>query len=58
MKKSILIFLFILPSFLIAEELPASKAEGVFIAVGVGPRLPVGSFSSSTDLGYGLNLDK
>jgi len=57
MKKSILIFLLILPSFLIAEKLPASKAEGVFIAVGVGPRLPVGSFSSSTDLGYGLNLE-
>ena len=57
MKKTILIFLLILPSFLIAEKLPASKAEGVFIAVGVGPRLPVGSFSSSTDLGYGFNLE-
>ena len=57
MKKSILIFLLILPSVLFAEKLPASKAQGVFIAFGVGPRLPVGSFSSSTDLGYGFNLE-
>ena len=57
MKKTILIFFVILPSVLIAEKLPASKAQGVFIAVGVGPRLPVGSFSSSTDLGYGFNLE-
>jgi len=57
MKRSILIFLLLIPSVSFAEKLPASKAEGVFIAVGVGPRLPVGSFSSSTDLGYGLNLE-
>lgn len=57
MKKTILIFFVILPSVLFAEKLPASKAQGVFIAVGVGPRLPVGSFSSSTDLGYGFNLE-
>jgi len=57
MKRSILIFLLLIPTVSFAEKLPASKAEGVFIAVGVGPRLPVGSFSSSTDLGYGLNLE-
>ncbi len=57
MKKTILIFLLMFPSVLIAEKLPASKAEGVFIAVGVGPRLPIGSFSTSTDLGYGFNLE-
>ena len=32
MKKTILIFLLMFPSVLIAEKLPASKAEGVFIA--------------------------
>jgi len=57
MKNIILIFLVILSSVLFAEKLPASKAQGVFIAVGVGPRLPVGSFSSSTDLGYGFNIE-
>ncbi len=57
MKKTILIFLLIFPPVLFAEKLPASKAQGVFIAFGVGPRLPVGSFSSSTDLVYGFNLE-
>lgn len=38
-----------------AEEPPASKAVGVFLSVGVGPRLPVGSFAGTSDLGYGIN---
>jgi hypothetical protein len=36
---------------------PADKARGVFLAFGVGPRLPVSFFASSTDLGYGFNLE-
>jgi hypothetical protein len=40
-----------------AEEPPASKAVGVFLTAGVGPRVPVGSFAISTDLGYGINVD-
>lgn len=55
--------MFILLSFLLiqtnlhAEKPPASKAVGVFVAVGVGARVPVADFSNSTDLGYGLNLE-
>lgn len=52
---SILIFLF--TSMLFAGEPPASKAVGVFLAAGVGARLPVGDFSNSTDLGYGLSVE-
>lgn len=55
-KYLVLIFLLI-QSVLFAENSPASKAEGVFMAVGVGARLPVAEFSNSTDLGYGLNLE-
>jgi len=40
-----------------AGEPPASKAVGVFLAAGVGPRFPVGQFANSTDLGYGLMVD-
>jgi len=40
-----------------AGEPPVSKAVGVFLAAGVGPRLPVGQFANSTDLGYGLAVD-
>jgi hypothetical protein len=38
-------------------NLPADKARGIFLAVGVGPRLPVGTFSNQSDLGYGFNLE-
>jgi hypothetical protein len=40
-----------------AVEPPVSKAVGVFLAAGVGPRLPVGEFAGSTDLGYGFNIE-
>ena len=46
-----------MPSVLVAEKPPASKAVGVFLAVGVGARLPVSDFSNTTDLGYGLNVE-
>jgi len=55
--KKIFFILLIIPNLVYAGELPASKAVGVFFAVGVGPRLPVGSFASTTDLGYGVNLE-
>jgi hypothetical protein len=56
--KSTLIFflLIILTSVTIAEKLPSSKATGVFVSAGVGPRLPIGDFANTTDLGYGLGL--
>ncbi len=40
-----------------AGEPPASKAVGVFLAAGVGPRFPVSQFANSTSLGYGLIAD-
>jgi hypothetical protein len=52
-KKFIVLLLF----FLTADALPADKARGFFLAIGVGPRLPVSSFSNQSDLGYGFNLE-
>ena len=54
---NISVLLFSFTSILLAGEPPASKAVGVFLAAGVGARLPVGDFSNSTDLGYGLNVE-
>ncbi|HLG31802.1 MAG TPA: hypothetical protein VI362_02090 [Ignavibacteriaceae bacterium] len=51
------IILILIASSVDAEKLPASKATGIFLGAGVGPRLPVGSFATSTDLGYGFNLE-
>jgi hypothetical protein len=57
-KSSILIILlFFISVTATAEKLPASKATGVFVSAGVGPRLPIGEFANTTDLGYGLNLE-
>lgn len=53
MKKFLL--LLILTGFLQIHA--ADKARGIFLAVGVGPRLPVSSFAVSTDLGYGFNVE-
>jgi len=40
-----------------AEKPPSSKATGFFVAFGVGPRMPIGDFSSTTDIGYGVNVE-
>ena len=57
MKKLLipLIILFTFNSF--AIDPPVSKARGIFLAFGVGPRLPISDLSNSTDLGYGFNIE-
>jgi hypothetical protein len=55
--KSFLIFFLITSANIFGGEMPVSKAVGIFISAGVGPRLPVGNFATSTDLGYGLLLE-
>src|SRR5690606_13321161 len=55
--KKILFLLILLPAVTNAKVPPAEKARGIFLAVGVGPRLPVSYFANSTDLGYGFNLE-
>jgi len=56
MKK--ILFLVVIPFITIfAGEPPAERAIGLFFSVGVGPRFPIGNFSNSTDLGYGLNVE-
>lgn len=55
--KYFLFLILVLQGGAFAGEPPASKAVGIFVAAGVGPRLPVGQFSNSTDLGYGFNIE-
>jgi hypothetical protein len=57
MNKIILLILLLLPACLLAGNPPAERARGVFGAFGVGPRLPISSFSNSTQVGYGLNIE-
>lgn len=55
--NKILISLFFLLITNFNPTLSADKARGFFIAFGVGPRIPISNFASSTDLGYGFNLE-
>ncbi|MDR3628368.1 MAG: hypothetical protein P4L45_16105 [Ignavibacteriaceae bacterium] len=55
--KKLIIILIIGFSAVFAQKVPIDKARGVFISVGVGPRLPVSSFASSTDIGYGFDVE-
>jgi hypothetical protein len=55
--KYLVIIFVVSCSALFAGDPPASKAVGVFLTAGVGPRLPIGIFANTTDLGYGINFD-
>jgi hypothetical protein len=59
MQKYFLIFIFFLfiTSLSEAENPPEDKSRGVFLAIGVGPRLPLGQFANSSDLGYGFDFE-
>ena len=56
-SRFIFLLLLILQQAVFAGEPPVSKAVGVFLAAGVGPRFPLGQFANSSDLGYGLMVD-
>ena len=55
--KYILITLFVFLSVGFAGIPPSSKASGLFVAFGVGPRMPLGDFANTTDIGYGFNVE-
>lgn len=58
MKKVIIIlFIIIISSSAFAQKGPVDKARGFFIAVGVGPRMPIGSFSNSSSIGSGFDVE-
>jgi hypothetical protein len=50
----LIFFLIILSA---GQLFPQDKAIGIFVAAGVGPRLPIADFAGRTDLGYGFNLE-
>jgi len=55
--KYLLITALILSTLTFAEKPPSNRATGFFVAFGVGPRMPLGEFSNTTDIGYGLNVE-
>jgi len=57
MKKFLVFLVIFLSANIFAIDPPAEKAQGIFLAFGVGPRLPLSDLSNSTDLGYGFNVE-
>ena len=57
MKKFLVLFIIFFSINSFATDPPAEKAQGIFLAFGVGPRLPLSDLSNSTDLGYGFNAE-
>lgn len=57
MKKFLLFFLLLFTTIVFGQIGAESKARGIFLGFGVGPRLPIGEFSSSSELGYGVNFE-
>jgi hypothetical protein len=55
--KYLLILIILISPNSFSEKPPSSKAKGFFLGFGVGPRVPIGNFANSTDLGYGLNIE-
>ena len=57
MKKIILFIVLINFTTLFPQGISGNHAQGVFIAVAVGPRIPINYFANSSDLGYGFNVE-
>lgn len=57
MKKFLICFVILFSANIFGTDPPAEKAQGIFLAFGVGPRLPLADLSNSTDLGYGFNAE-
>ncbi len=55
--KFLLIILLLIAPDLFCENPPSGKATGFFLSFGVGPRVPIGNFSNTTDLGYGVDVE-
>ncbi len=57
MKKLIVFLAIAFVATAFGQRGTADKAQGLFVAFGVGPRLPVSNFANSTDLGSGFNVE-
>ena len=55
--KFLILASLILTSISFAEKPPSSRTSGFFVAFGVGPRMPLGDFANTTDIGYGVNVE-
>ncbi len=55
--KRVLLIVFITASLLPAQIIKIGEARGLFFSMAIGPRMPIGDFSISHNVGIGLNLE-
>jgi len=55
-KKTIYIVLFLISNSLFGQGFQFGQAKGLFMAVGVGPRFPIGSFAEDQNIGVGVDV--
>ncbi|MCF8242516.1 MAG: hypothetical protein K9J16_14155 [Melioribacteraceae bacterium] len=54
--KKILLILILVNPILFAQLINFGEARGLFMGVGVGPRIPVGDFSENQNIGIGTDI--
>lgn len=54
--KKILLLVLLFNSLAFAQMVKFGEARGLFMAVGVGPRFPVGDFADNQNIGVGVNV--
>jgi hypothetical protein len=57
MKKFLILFITISCNMAYAGDPPNQAARGLFLAFGVGPRFPIGSFANTSKFGYGFDAE-
>ncbi len=54
--KRIALFILLFNSLLFSQGFELGEARGLFVSVGIGPKIPIGNFSATNDLGIGFDL--
>lgn len=57
MIKKLLLMCILSSQILFAQDLRFGEAKGLFMSVGVGPRIPLADFADSHNLGAGFNIN-
>lgn len=54
--KRLALFILLLNSFIYPQDFQLGEARGLFVSVGVGPKIPIGDFSATNEFGVGFDF--
>jgi hypothetical protein len=55
--KYLFIIFFLIAPVSFGGKPPSGNVSGIFMALGIGGRIPLGNFANTSNLGYGLNVE-